>query len=92
VLIVSFASAIGASLAFLSSRYLLRDWVNSKFGSRVKAIDRGIAKDGLSTADASPDPGLPLLPDQPGDGADCDAAATFYIVSQSACFRHRRLR
>jgi pyruvate/2-oxoglutarate dehydrogenase complex dihydrolipoamide dehydrogenase (E3) component/uncharacterized membrane protein YdjX (TVP38/TMEM64 family) len=45
-LIVSFASAIGASLAFLSSRYLLRDWVKARFGKRVGAIDRGIAKDG----------------------------------------------
>ncbi len=45
-LIVSFASAIGASLAFLSSRYLLRDWVKSRFGKRVEAIDRGIDKDG----------------------------------------------
>ncbi len=45
-LIVSFASAIGASLAFLSSRYLLRDWVKSRFGRRVGAIDRGIGKDG----------------------------------------------
>jgi pyruvate/2-oxoglutarate dehydrogenase complex dihydrolipoamide dehydrogenase (E3) component/uncharacterized membrane protein YdjX (TVP38/TMEM64 family) len=46
VLIVSFASAIGASLAFLSSRYILRDWVTSKFGKRVKAIDDGIQRDG----------------------------------------------
>lgn len=45
-LIVSFASTIGASLAFLSSRYLLRDWVKSRFGARVEAIDRGIAGDG----------------------------------------------
>src|SRR5688572_12589435 len=45
-LIVSFASAIGASLAFLSSRYVLRDWVKARFGKRVAAIDRGIAKDG----------------------------------------------
>jgi len=45
-LIVSFASTIGASLAFLSSRYLLRDWVKARFGGRVEAIDRGIAKDG----------------------------------------------
>jgi pyruvate/2-oxoglutarate dehydrogenase complex dihydrolipoamide dehydrogenase (E3) component/uncharacterized membrane protein YdjX (TVP38/TMEM64 family) len=45
-LIVSFASTIGASLAFLSSRYLLRDWVKSRFGNRIDAIDRGIAKDG----------------------------------------------
>jgi pyruvate/2-oxoglutarate dehydrogenase complex dihydrolipoamide dehydrogenase (E3) component/uncharacterized membrane protein YdjX (TVP38/TMEM64 family) len=44
--IVSFASTIGASLAFLTSRYLLRDWVKAKFGKRVKAIDAGIEKDG----------------------------------------------
>ena len=44
--IVSFASAIGASLAFLSSRYLLRDWVKARFAKRVAAIDQGIAKDG----------------------------------------------
>ncbi|HEX9965979.1 MAG TPA: FAD-dependent oxidoreductase [Allosphingosinicella sp.] len=45
-LIASFASTIGASLAFLSSRYLLRDWVKSRFGGRVAAVDRGIATDG----------------------------------------------
>ncbi len=44
--IVSFASAIGASLAFLSSRYLLRDWVKVRFAKRVAIIDQGIAKDG----------------------------------------------
>jgi pyruvate/2-oxoglutarate dehydrogenase complex dihydrolipoamide dehydrogenase (E3) component/uncharacterized membrane protein YdjX (TVP38/TMEM64 family) len=46
LLIVSFASGIGASLAFLSSRYLLRDWVKARFGQRVEAIDRGIEQDG----------------------------------------------
>jgi pyruvate/2-oxoglutarate dehydrogenase complex dihydrolipoamide dehydrogenase (E3) component/uncharacterized membrane protein YdjX (TVP38/TMEM64 family) len=45
-LIVSFASAIGASLAFLSSRYLLRDWVKARFGRRVAAIDAGIEEGG----------------------------------------------
>ena len=45
-LIVSFASTLGASLAFLSSRYLLREWVKARFGNRIDAIDRGIAKDG----------------------------------------------
>ncbi len=45
-LIASFASVIGASLAFLSARYLLRDWVKARFGERVKAIDKGIAADG----------------------------------------------
>ena len=45
-IIVSFASTIGATLAFLSSRYLLRDWVQGKFGARLRAIDEGLEKDG----------------------------------------------
>lgn len=45
-ILVSFASTIGATLAFLSARFLLRDWVQSKFGERLKAIDEGIARDG----------------------------------------------
>jgi uncharacterized membrane protein YdjX (TVP38/TMEM64 family) len=45
-IIVSFASSIGATLAFLGSRYLLRDWVQDKFGERLSAIDDGLAKDG----------------------------------------------
>ena len=45
-IIVSFASTIGATLAFLGSRYVLRDWVQSKFGERLNAIDDGLAKDG----------------------------------------------
>ncbi|HEX8513323.1 MAG TPA: FAD-dependent oxidoreductase [Allosphingosinicella sp.] len=45
-LIASFASTIGASLAFLSSRYLLRDWVKARFGGRIDSIDRGIERDG----------------------------------------------
>jgi pyruvate/2-oxoglutarate dehydrogenase complex dihydrolipoamide dehydrogenase (E3) component/uncharacterized membrane protein YdjX (TVP38/TMEM64 family) len=45
-LIVSFASSIGATLAFLVSRYLLRDSVQRRFGDRLKAINDGIARDG----------------------------------------------
>ncbi|HET7160007.1 MAG TPA: TVP38/TMEM64 family protein, partial [Burkholderiales bacterium] len=45
-LIVSFASSIGATLAFLSSRYLLRDGVRTRFGDKLKAVDDGIKKDG----------------------------------------------
>jgi uncharacterized membrane protein YdjX (TVP38/TMEM64 family) len=45
-IVVSFASTIGATLAFLGSRYVLRDWVQSKFGERLRAIDDGLAKDG----------------------------------------------
>jgi dihydrolipoamide dehydrogenase len=46
VIIVSFASTIGASLAFLASRYVLRDWVQAKFGDKLKAINAGIERDG----------------------------------------------
>ena len=45
-LIVSFASMAGASLAFLSSRYLFRNWVRKRFGKRIETMDRGLAKDG----------------------------------------------
>ena len=45
-LIVSFASSIGATLAFLASRYVLRDVVQQRFGDRLKAINAGVAKDG----------------------------------------------
>lgn len=45
-IVVSFASTIGATLAFLASRYLLRDYVESKFGSRLKAFNTGIEKEG----------------------------------------------
>ena len=46
LLLVSFASSIGALLAFLVSRYVLRDWVQSRFGDRLKTINEGIEKEG----------------------------------------------
>jgi pyruvate/2-oxoglutarate dehydrogenase complex dihydrolipoamide dehydrogenase (E3) component/uncharacterized membrane protein YdjX (TVP38/TMEM64 family) len=45
-LVVSFASSIGATLAFLASRYVLRDSVKARFGTRLADVDRGIAKEG----------------------------------------------
>ncbi len=45
-ILVSFASTLGATLAFLASRFLLRDWVQSKFGERLRAINAGIEKEG----------------------------------------------
>ena len=44
--IVSFASTMGATLAFLSARFVLREWVQGKFGERLRAIDDGLEKDG----------------------------------------------
>lgn len=46
LLLVSFASTIGATLAFLVSRYMLRDVVQLRFGDRLKTINDGVAKDG----------------------------------------------
>ena len=43
---VSFASTIGATLAFLASRFLLRDWVQNKFGDKLKAINEGVEREG----------------------------------------------
>jgi uncharacterized membrane protein YdjX (TVP38/TMEM64 family) len=45
-LIVSFASSIGATLAFLAARFLFRDAVNARFGHQLKEIDTGMARDG----------------------------------------------
>lgn len=44
--IASFASSIGATLAFLVSRNLLRDWVENRFGDYLTPINKGIEKDG----------------------------------------------
>ena len=44
--IVSFASTIGATLAFLVSRTLLQNWVQARFGDKLKALNQGIEKDG----------------------------------------------
>ena len=45
-LIVSFASTIGATLAFLVSRFILRSTVEGRFGQRLAEINRGVEKDG----------------------------------------------
>ncbi|WP_269291259.1 TVP38/TMEM64 family protein [Vibrio cholerae] len=46
LLLASFASTIGATLAFLSSRFLLRDWVQAKFADKLQTINQGIERDG----------------------------------------------
>jgi pyruvate/2-oxoglutarate dehydrogenase complex dihydrolipoamide dehydrogenase (E3) component/uncharacterized membrane protein YdjX (TVP38/TMEM64 family) len=46
LLLVSFASSLGATLAFLTSRFLLRDWVQQRFGERLRAINAGVEKGG----------------------------------------------
>lgn len=82
-LIVSFASSLGATLAFLASRYLLRDSIQAKFGDRLQAINEGIRKDGAFYLFT-----LRLVPVFPFFlinllmGLTPIRALTFYIVSQ----------
>lgn len=47
-LYVNVGATVGATLAFLVARYLLRDWVEQKFGSRLGPIQEGFAKDAFS--------------------------------------------
>jgi pyruvate/2-oxoglutarate dehydrogenase complex dihydrolipoamide dehydrogenase (E3) component/uncharacterized membrane protein YdjX (TVP38/TMEM64 family) len=46
LVLVSFASVLGAVLAFLGSRYLFRDWVRKRFRRQIEAIDQGLDRDG----------------------------------------------
>jgi pyruvate/2-oxoglutarate dehydrogenase complex dihydrolipoamide dehydrogenase (E3) component/uncharacterized membrane protein YdjX (TVP38/TMEM64 family) len=45
--IVSFASSVGSTLAFLASRYVLRDSVQSRFGKQLDEINKGVERDGI---------------------------------------------
>ncbi|KEO90138.1 pyridine nucleotide-disulfide oxidoreductase [Erythrobacter longus] len=45
-ILVSFASTLGATLAFLSSRFVLRDTIEARFGDRLKTINSGLERDG----------------------------------------------
>jgi uncharacterized membrane protein YdjX (TVP38/TMEM64 family) len=81
--IVSFASSIGATLAMLIARFLLRDWVQSRFASQMETINFGINKEGgfyLFTLRLVP--AVPFLVINLGMGLTSLRALTFYWVSQ----------
>lgn len=44
--VVSLAATLGATLAFLSSRYLFRDWVQQRFADRLRALNKGVQQNG----------------------------------------------
>ncbi len=82
-LLVSFASSIGATLSFLVSRLLLRDWVQNKFGSYLKTINAGIEKEGafyLFTLRLIP--AVPFFVINLAMGLTPMKTLVFYIVSQ----------
>jgi uncharacterized membrane protein YdjX (TVP38/TMEM64 family) len=45
---VNLGATSGATLAFLAARYLLRDWVESKFGGRLAPLQQGFANNAFS--------------------------------------------
>ncbi|TLX62815.1 hypothetical protein DN820_14465 [Stutzerimonas nosocomialis] len=45
-LLVSFASTVGATIAMLMSRFMMRDWFQKRFGRHIAGIDRGLTRDG----------------------------------------------
>ena len=82
-MLVSFASSIGATVAFLLSRFLLRDWVQARFGSQLRGINEGVAKEGafyLFTLRIVP--AVPFFVINLAMGPTPIRARTFYWVSQ----------
>lgn len=83
LVLVSFASTIGATLAFLVSRFLLHDWVQARYGDRLKAINAGVRRDGafyLFTMRLIP--GIPFFVINAVMGLTPMRVRTFYAVSQ----------
>ena len=83
LVVVSFASTIGATLAFLMARFLLRDFVQARFAERLKKINRGIQKDGpfyLLTLRLVPV--FPFFVINVAMGLTPIRTGVFYIVSQ----------
>lgn len=83
LVLVSFASTIGSTIAFLAARYLLRDWVRAQLGNRAAFIDEGMARDGSFYLFS-----LRLIPVVPFFavnllmGLTSIPTTTFYLVSQ----------
>lgn len=84
LLLVSFASTLGATLAFLAARFFLRDWVRARLGHRAAAIDKGLRRDGpfyLFTLRLIPV--IPFFAVNLLMGLTPIRALTFYAVSQA---------
>jgi pyruvate/2-oxoglutarate dehydrogenase complex dihydrolipoamide dehydrogenase (E3) component/uncharacterized membrane protein YdjX (TVP38/TMEM64 family) len=87
IVLVSFASAIGATLAMLAARFVLRDWVQARFARRLTSINRGIERDGafyLFTLRLIP--AVPFFLINLAMGLTPIRTWTFYWVSQLAMF------
>jgi pyruvate/2-oxoglutarate dehydrogenase complex dihydrolipoamide dehydrogenase (E3) component/uncharacterized membrane protein YdjX (TVP38/TMEM64 family) len=87
ILLVSFASALGATVAMLVSRFILRDWVQARWRAQLEGINRGVEKEGafyLFTLRLIP--AVPYFVINLAMGLTPIRAWTFYWVSQVAMF------
>jgi uncharacterized membrane protein YdjX (TVP38/TMEM64 family) len=87
ILIVSFASAIGALIAMLAARFVLRDWVQGRWGAQLRGVNRGVEKEGafyLFTLRLIP--AVPYFLINLAMGLTPIRPWTFYWVSQLAMF------
>ncbi|MDZ7893299.1 MAG: FAD-dependent oxidoreductase [Rhodoferax sp.] len=83
LLLVSFASSIGATVSFLAARFVLRDVVQARFGARLADINQGVARDGaLYLFSLRLIPVVPFFVINLAMGLTTMRARTFYWVSQ----------
>jgi pyruvate/2-oxoglutarate dehydrogenase complex dihydrolipoamide dehydrogenase (E3) component/uncharacterized membrane protein YdjX (TVP38/TMEM64 family) len=83
LLIVSFASSLGALLAFLASRYLLRDTIQARFGKTLAPVNEGMQRDGwLYLLTLRLVPAFPFWMVNLLMGLTTIGAARYYLVSQ----------
>lgn len=83
LLVVSFASTIGATLACMASRFLLRDWVQGRLGSKLGAINQGVEREGpFYLFSLRLIPVFPFFAINLGMGLTPMPLRTFYWVSQ----------
>jgi pyruvate/2-oxoglutarate dehydrogenase complex dihydrolipoamide dehydrogenase (E3) component/uncharacterized membrane protein YdjX (TVP38/TMEM64 family) len=81
--IVSFASSIGATIAFLASRFVLRDWVQARFGGFLQSMNEGMRREGgLYLFTLRLIPVVPFFAINLAMGLTQIKARTFYWVSQ----------
>jgi uncharacterized membrane protein YdjX (TVP38/TMEM64 family) len=84
-LIASFAAVLGSTIAFLAARFVFRDWVQARLGSRLEGIARGVAEEGgfhLFTLRLIP--GVPYFLINLAMAVSPVGVWTFYWVSQIA--------
>jgi len=83
LLLVSFASSLGATVSFLAARFVLRDVVQARFGARLNDINQGVARDGaLYLFSLRLIPVVPFFVINLTMGLTTMRTRTFYWVSQ----------